>query len=107
MTTRETTFAPEDGQVHGRWVDHGDEGSVVVREQYVGDIRDWCLAAHNEGRHGRSEMKHVARIPNIVIEHYLNVHQVTMQDFMRNPEHLRRMLNDPALADFRIAPGKV
>jgi len=26
---------------------------------------------------------------------------------MKNPEHVKRMVNDPALADFRIAPGRM
>lgn len=105
--SRETTFAPEDGQVHGRWVDHGDEGAVIVREQFVGDIRDDCIARANEGLHGSKEFRHVARIPNVVIEHYININGITMREFIRNPEHVKRMLNDPALADFRIAPGRV
>ena len=103
----DTKFAPADGDVHGRWVDHGHEGSVVVREQYVGDIRDYCIARHNEGHHGASDMKLMASLPAVVIEHYCNVNGITFREWMKNPEHVKRMVNDPALADFRIAPGRM
>lgn len=101
-----TEFAAEDGDVHGVLVQHGDEGAVVVREQYVGDIRDHCIARANEGHHGPSkDMRLMASLPAVLIEHYCNVTQISFREFMNNPEHVKRMVNDPALADFRIAPG--
>lgn len=101
-----TIFAPQDGDVHGRWVET-DEGAQVVREQYVGDIRDYCIARHNEGLHGAKDMKLMASFPAVVIEHYCNTNGITFREWMRNPEHVKRMVNDPALADFRIAPGRM
>jgi hypothetical protein len=89
------------------WHDHGDEGAVIVRAQQVGAIVDQCKALSNEGFHGLSDFKHVARIPNVVVEHYCNTHGVSFQEFTRNPEHMRRIVNDPAFADLRIAPGKI
>lgn len=105
--SKQTEFAVEDGNVHGRWIEHGDEGVAVVREQYVGDIRDHCIARHNEGYHGASDFKLMASLPAVVVEHYCNVNQVTFREVMSNPEHFKRMVNDPALADFRIAPGRL
>lgn len=102
-----TEFAPVDGDVHSRLVDHGGEGFAVLREQYVGDIRDYCIARHNEGLHGSSDFRLMASLPAVVIEHYCNVNQVSFREFMQNPEHVKRMVNDPALADFRIAPGRM
>ena len=80
----------------------------MVREQYVGDIRDYCIARHNEGLHGpASDFKLMASFPAVVVEHYCNVNQVSFREVMQNPEHFKRMVNDPALADFRIAPGRL
>lgn len=104
---QETVFAQADGDVHGKWVEHGNEGAVVVREQFVGDIRDYCIARHNEGHHGASDFKLMASLPAVVIEHYCNVNGITFREWMKNPEHVKRMVNDPALADFRIAPGRM
>jgi len=103
--SQETAFAAQDGDVHGRLIQHGDEGFAVVREQYVGDIRDYCIARHNSGHHGTKDMRLMASFPAVVIEHYCNTHGVTFREFMNNPDHAKRMVNDPALADFRIAPG--
>jgi len=104
--SKETVFAAEDGSVHTRWVED-DTGPKVVREQYVGDIRDYCIARHNEGHHGHKDMKLMASFPQVVVDHYIAVTGITFQEFIRNPEHAKRMVNDPALADFRIAPGRM
>lgn len=87
--------------------DHGDEGAVITRQQYVADIVDDCKARHNQGAHGSSDFKHVARVPAIVVEHYCNVNKIKLGEFARNPEHWRRLLNDPAFSDLRIWPGKI
>ena len=62
---------------------------------------------HNEGIHGSSEMKHAARIPQVLIERYLADNNVLFSEFCSNQEHIRRMLNDPGLTGFRIWPGRV
>lgn len=89
------------------WHDHGEEGAVIVREQHVAAIVDQCKAMAAEGLHGTSDFRHVARIPNVVVEHYCNVHRVSHAEFIRNPEHVKRLVNDPAFADLRIAPGRI
>ena len=107
MAAQITEFAPVDGSVHTKAINNGDEGIVVAREQYVGDIRDYCIARHNEGLHGHDDFRLMASLPAVVVEHYINVNGITMREFMQNPEHIKRMVNDPALADFRIAPGRL
>lgn len=64
-------------------------------------------ARHNEGHHGSSEMRHAARIPFVVVERYCNDHNITFEEFMKNREHVKRLLNDPALSAFRIWKGQV
>jgi len=46
-------------------------------------------------------------IPAIVIEGYCNENNVTFQDFMSDPKHINRILNDPDYKKFRIWQGKV
>ena len=90
-----TTYTQQDDQI------------IVTREQNVGQIVDYAKAMSNEGFTGKGDAKFVATIPAVVIEHYCNTHGVTYREFARNPEHMRRILNDQAFADLRIAPGRV
>ncbi|HEX7644851.1 MAG TPA: hypothetical protein VF472_21835 [Burkholderiaceae bacterium] len=70
-------------------------------------IAEFAKAQHNAGFHGSQEMRHAARIPNVIIEAYCNEHHVSFADVMSNPEHMKRICNDPKNAAFRIWPGKL
>lgn len=70
-------------------------------------ILEDAKARHREGMHGTSEFKHAMRIPSVVVETYCNVNGVAFSEFMQNPVHVKRMLNDPALKDLRIWDGAV
>ena len=70
-------------------------------------ILDDAKARHNIGFHGSKELKHAARIPNVVVEQYCNAQGIEYSECMQNPVHFKRMLNDPALKSFRIWPGAV
>jgi hypothetical protein len=84
-----------------------DDGYVVQREQRVAGIVDYCKARHNEGRHGFKDFKLMGKLPEEMVNHYCAVNKVSFREFLKNPEHVKRMINDPALADFRIAPGRM
>jgi hypothetical protein len=62
---------------------------------------------HNEGAHGSSEMKHAARIPFVIIEKYCNDNNLLFSEFMGNPDHMKRICNDPSLSGFRIWKGQL
>jgi len=83
------------------------QDGIIERVQDVEPILETCKAFHNEGLHGESDMKHAARIPNVIIERYLNDNHITMQEFMNNEEHIKRLLNDPSLSHFRIWKGRI
>ena len=70
-------------------------------------IAEMAKAKHNAGMFGSSDMKHAATIPMVFIEKYLNDNGVSFAEFMKNKQHIRRVLNDPALAHFRIWKGQV
>ena len=89
------------------WHDHGNEGAVIARQAYVGGVVDMCKELHNSGTHGSKNVKHLASVHPVVVENYCNVRGVSLREFMRNPEHIKRFLNDPANKDFRVWPGQV
>lgn len=84
-----------------------DDGFVVAREQDVAAIVDNCKAKQNEGFHGTKDMRLLAQVPHVVVEHYLNINGVSMREFIANPEHMKRILNSPEFSDLRVWPGKV
>jgi hypothetical protein len=53
------------------------------------------------------EFFEVAEFDGVIVEHYLNTHGVSFEEFMANPEHILRMARDPALAYFRTWNGKI
>lgn len=83
------------------------ENLVIQREQTgLAAHADYCKARANEGYHGPAkDFKLRASIPAIVVESYCQINQITLREFFQNREHVRRIVNDPAFADFRIAPG--
>ena len=88
-------------------VQEADGKTFIGWSQDCTSILEDAKARHVNGLHGSSEMKHAARIPNILIDKYCNDHNITFAEWMSNPHHLKAMLNDPSLSHFRIWPGKV
>lgn len=85
----------------------GDGNVTFERVQDTSGYLEHAKALHNEGHHGSSEMRHAAKIPFIVVERYCNDHGITFEEFMKDKVHVKRMLNDPSLAGFRIWKGVV
>src|ERR1700744_2180235 len=83
-----------------------DETVIVHAERFAGLV-DHCKALHNEGFHGSKEMRHVAAIPGILIEHYCFINHVSWDEFFSDPKHIKKLLNDPEFSAFRVAPGRV
>lgn len=59
------------------------------------------------GQFGGSEMRLAASVPAVLVERYCNQAGIDMAEFNASQEHKKRLLNDPALAHFRIWPGRV
>lgn len=81
-----------------------------VYEADMSDLRavaDHCAGLRGVGATGSNEMKHVARVPAILVQKYLNDNKVTMAQFMRDPAHMDRFLGDPAIAAFRVWEGRI
>lgn len=85
-----------------------EDGNLVTGTvQDCVPIAEMAKARHNEGLHGSSDMRLAASVPFVFVEKYLNDHNITMQELGKSQEHQRRLLNDPALAHFRIWKGRV
>jgi hypothetical protein len=70
-------------------------------------VADHCKRLQSSGLVGDREVRHLATIPAFIVEKWLNDHGITFQEFMNDSRLQTRMLNDPALAYFRVAPGRV
>lgn len=90
-----TSFAEHDGKI------------FIAQTQDCTAIAEHAKRLHNEGHHGSSEMRHAATIPDVILEKYMNDHNVTYAELMSNPEHFRRICNDPDNKMFRIWPGRI
>lgn len=88
---------------------HNDgKGSLTIeRVQDCTAIAEYAKKQQLQGVTGTREIKLAAKLPLIMVERYINDNGITMSEFMRNKEHVRRMVNDPALAHFRVWNGKI
>lgn len=87
---------------------HADGDKMIVENvQDCTPIVELAQSMHKEGHHGSNEFRHAAKIPDVVVQIYLNKHDISFAEFMKNPAHIRSMLNDPDLKAFRIWPGRV
>lgn len=84
-----------------------DNGRLVIqRTQDVEPILESAKRMAIEGQHGSNDMRHAARLPMVLVETYCNTNGITFEEFMRDTKHVQRMINDPALASFRIWRGR-
>jgi len=92
-----------------RWEDHGDHlvDIAEVSMAALHDVAEDCRLLREIGHTESHGVRHLAQIPGILIEQYINDSGIDFREFMTNPEHATRMLNDPALAAFRVHPGRV
>ncbi|MCF2133874.1 MULTISPECIES: hypothetical protein [Mycetohabitans] len=84
-----------------------DNGLVVERRERFDGLVDTCKALHNSGLHGDKNMPLYAHVPAVFIEDYLNRTGITFAEFMAEQSHIKRFLNDPALAYFRVSTKRV
>lgn len=90
---------------------HGGDGTLVdlamESPEAIAHALDHCAHLRDTGKTGHREMRHLASIPEWVVHRWLHDHGVAFKDFMRDNAIQTRMLNDPQLAGFRIAQGRV
>jgi hypothetical protein len=88
---------------------HNDGNGTLTFES----VQD-CLAIaeaaqrqQNSGLTGSADVKLAARLPLVMVEAYLNNNKITMHEFLNNQDHIKRLVNDPALAHFRVWKGNL
>jgi hypothetical protein len=84
-----------------------DDLMVVKTMQDVQPILQSVKDKVEVGDVGSKDMKHAATIPMVVIEAYMNRVGLTFQEFLRDKEHIKSMLNDKSLEGFRVWKGAV
>jgi len=82
-----------------------DDRLVIGRTQDCTAILEDAKRRHNDGLHGSADVKHAARIPNVIVEKYCNEQGVSFADFMADPVHIKRLVQHPDNGMFRIWKG--
>ena len=80
---------------------------IVHSTQDCQPILDSCKSRVEAGAIGSKDVKHAASFPMVLIEAYMNRLGITYQEFLRDKEHIKSMLNDKSLEGFRIWKGAV
>lgn len=81
---------------------------AITRHQDVSKYLDFAKGVRNDDNLKQSgDMKLAAEFPDVIVENYLSTNGITFREFLDNPEHVKRMLNDPALSGFRIWEGRI
>lgn len=88
---------------------HGDgKGSASFESvQDCTEIAEHCKALRANGEVGGSEMRLGAILPEVMVLAYCNVRGITFREFLIDKTHVKAMLADPTLADFRVWEGQV
>ena len=82
-----------------------EDGSVTVVDAQ--DVEPILEAAKERARAGESRSKsgelwHLAEFPEVVVMQYCRSRGIGFDEFLRDPGHVRCMLDDPALRDFLV-----
>ena len=93
--------------IQTRFLEGADNTFQVVRSQDVNPIVDYAKGMQAMGLTGSKDMKHAAEIPMVVVENYMSRLGINFEEFCASQEHGKALLNDPALASFRIWEGRV
>lgn len=93
----------------GFYLDQVDREKIAaVHVERMDDLKavaDHCAGLRGIGATGSKEMKHVARVPEVLVMKYINDAGITWAQFIRDPKHAERFLADPALQAFRVWEG--
>lgn len=82
-----------------------DDLTTFQRTQDCTPIAEYAKAQHNAGMTGSADVKHAARLPMVIVEAYCNENGVSFAEFMQNPVHVKRLVQDPKNDAFRIWKG--
>lgn len=95
------------GQVLTQLLEGADHAYAIQRTQDVEPILNFTREMQAIGAGNGNEMKHAAEIPMIFVEQYLQRTGITFAEFCESQEHIKAIVNDPAIEAFRIWKGRV
>lgn len=84
--------------------------TVIIHETSTADekaIVDAVQAKHNAGHFGTKDMRYLGEVTPLMLQKYCDKNGVTWDAAMANPEHFRRILNDPENSYMRVWKGRV
>lgn len=85
-----------------------DDYTVVKQTVHgLSDLLEYNHALRESKSYGDKDMKLVGHIPGEVLQQYCMVNNVPWDQIFSDPTHIKRIMNDPDLAYFRVAPGRV
>ena len=93
--------------VQTRFLEGADNTFQIQRVQDCSQIVDYAKGMQAAGMGNGKDMKHAAEIPMVVVENYMTRNGLTFDEFCNSPEHVRAIVNDPALKAFRVWEGRV
>ena len=85
----------------------GKGGLTFVSTQDCDPIAEMCQRLQREGKTGTSEMRLVGTIPDVIVEKYCIEQGVSYHEFCIDRIHIKRIVNDPDYAKFRIWSGQI
>jgi hypothetical protein len=93
--------------VQTRFLEGADYSFAVSRTQDVEPIANFTqgMAALEQGN--GKDVKYAAEIPNVIVEQYISRKGITFAQFCESQEHIKEIVNDPALKAFRVWQGRV
>jgi hypothetical protein len=94
-------------EVRTQFVEGAEHEFQIVRTQDVEPIVDYAKAMHNLGQGNGADLKHAAEIPMVIVEAYMARTGVTWAEFTQSQDHIKAIVNDPALQAYRIWQGRV
>lgn len=79
------------------------ETSAAAEKAIVDAVREKA----NAGHFGTSDMRYLGEVTPFMLQKYCDKTGVTWDQAMQNPEHFRRILNDPENSYMRVWKGRV
>lgn len=93
--------------VSTRMLEGADNTFQILRSQDCRPIVDYAKGMQAAGMGNGRDMKHAAEIPMVVVENYMARTGITFKEFCDSQEHVKALVNDPALAAFRVWEGRI
>lgn len=89
--------------------DHENDRLYIERVQDVEPYLEHLAKIRqvSDGVSKSGDLRYAGTIPDVIVEKYCNEQRITYEEFIKNPEHHRRILNNPDFSKLRVWRGKL